>query len=221
MEDEDLKKIWDSPNKEIENFLNINDQSFELTQIKKAKSKVKSLIFSKIVGITLGLGWISFMFILIYFTVFNTPISFGKFFFVGSLSIIVLITSLAVFLYVKDIITIKQIDNSESVTVTQLKLASLQLSIIKSVRVSWLQLPFYSTWYLNYELIMKGNIIFWIVQIFVTGITTWLAIWLFRNINYKNLNKKRVRNLMQGVGFYSVTQAMDYIKEIDNFKNDR
>ena len=221
MEDEDLKKIWDSPNKEIENFLNINDQSFELTQIKKAKSKVKSLIFSKIVGITLGLGWISFMFILIYFTVFNTPISLGKFFFVGSLSIIVLITSLAVFLYVKDIITIKQIDNSESVTVTQLKLASLQLSIIKSVRVSWLQLPFYSTWYLNYELIMKGNIIFWIVQIFVTGITTWLAIWLFRNINYKNLNKKRVRNLMQGVGFYSVTQAMDYIKEIDNFKNDR
>ncbi len=169
----------------------------------------------------MGLGWISFMFILIYFSVFNTPKSLGKVFFVGSLSMILLITSLAVLLYVKDIFTIKQIDNSESVTGTQLKLASLQLSIIDSVRISWLQLPFYSTWYLNYELIMHGNIIFWIVQIFVTGLTTWLAIWLFRNINYKNLNKKLVRDLMQGVGFYSATQALDYIKEINNFKNDR
>ena len=50
MEDEYLKGIWNSPNNEIDNFFNINDQSFELTQIKKAKSKVKSLIFSKIVS---------------------------------------------------------------------------------------------------------------------------------------------------------------------------
>ena len=221
MEDEYLKKIWNSPNREIKDFLNINDKSFELTQTRKAKSKIKSLIFSKIIGITLGLGWILFMFILIYYCVFYTPMSLGKGFFVGSLSMILLITSLAVLLYVKDIFTIKQIDNSESVTGTQLKLASLQLSIIDSVRISWLQLPFYSTWYLNYELIMHGNIIFWIVQIFVTGLTTWLAIWLFRNINYKNLNKKLVRDLMQGVGFYSATQALDYIKEINNFKNDR
>jgi len=221
MEDEYLKKIWNSPDKEIKDFLNINDHFFELTQTRKAKSKVKSLIFSKIVGITLGLGWISFMFILIYYCVFYTPISLGKGFFVSSLSMISLSTSLAVFLYVKDIFTIKQIDNSENVMVTQLKLASLQLSIIKSVRVSWLQLPFYTTWYLNYELIMHGSIIFRIVQILVTGLTTWFAIWAFRNINYKNLNKKRVRNLLQGVGFYSVTQALDFIKEIDNFKNDR
>jgi len=221
MEDEYLKKIWNSPDREIKDFLNINDQSFELTQTRKAKSKVKSLIFSKIIGITLGLGWISFMFILIYYCVFYTPMSLGKGFFVGSLSMISLSTSLAVFLYVKDIFTLKQIDNCESVTVTQLKLASLQLSIIKSVRVSWLQLPFYTTWYLNYELIMHGGIIFRIVQILVTGLTTWFAIWAFRNINYQNLNKNRVRNLLQGVGFYSVTQALDFIKEIDNFKNER
>jgi hypothetical protein len=68
---------------------------------------------------------------------------------------------------------------------------------------------------------VHGSIIFWIVQFFFTGLTTWLAIWLFKNINYKNLNKNRVRNFMRGYGFYSVIQAMDFIKEIDNFKNDR
>jgi hypothetical protein len=221
MEDEYLKGIWNSPNNEIENFLDMNDQSIETIQIKKAKSKLRSLLFPKIIGIVLGLGWISFMFMLIYFCVIYTPMSVGKIFFVGSIIMILLSTSFAVFLYVKDIFTVIQIDNSDSVTITQRKLATLQFSIMKSVRMIWLQLPFYTTWYLNYELIVHGSIIFWIVQIFFTGLTTWLAIWLFRNINYKNLNKNRVRNFMRGYGFYSIIQALDFIKEIDNFKNDR
>jgi hypothetical protein len=147
--------------------------------------------------------------------------SVGKFFFVGSFSMILISTVLAVFLYVKDIFIIKQIDNSESVTITQRKLATLQFSIMKSVRILWLQLPFYTIWYLNYELIVHGSIIFWIVQIFSTGLTTWLALWLFKNMNYENLSNKRVRNFMHGYGFYSVIQSLDFVKEIDNFKNDR
>jgi len=169
----------------------------------------------------LGLGWISFIFMLIYFCVLYTPMSVGKIFFVGSFSMILISTVLAVSLYVRDIFTIKQIDNSESVTITQRKLATLQFSIMKSVRILWLQLPFYTIWYLNYELIVHGSIIFWIVQILCTGLTTWLAIWLFKNVNYENLNNKRVRNFMQGYGFYSVIQSLDFVKEIDNFKNDR
>ena len=220
MEDEYLKGIWNSPNNEIENFLDMNDQSIETIQIKKAKSKLRSLLFPKIIGIVLGLGWISFMFMLIYFCVMYTPMSVGKIFFVGSISMILLSTCFAVFLYVKDIFTVIQIDNGDSVTITQRKLATLQFSIMKSVRMIWLQLPFYTTWYLSYELIVHGSIIFWIGQIFFTGLTTWLAIWLFKNINYKNLNKNRVRNFMRGYGFYSVIQALDFIKEIDNFKND-
>jgi hypothetical protein len=221
MEDEYLKGIWNSPNNEIENFLDMKDQSIETIQIKKAKSKLRSLLFPKIIGIVLGLGWISFMFMLIYFCVIYTSMSVGKFFFMGSISMILLSTSFAVFLYVKDIFTVIQIDNSDSVTITQRKLATLQFSIMKSVRIIWLQLPFYTTWYLNYELIVHGSILFWIVQIFFTGLSTWLAIWLFRNLNYRNLNKNRVRNFMRGYGFYSVIQALDFIKEIDNFKNDR
>jgi hypothetical protein len=189
--------------------------------MKKAKSKLRSLLFPKIIGIVLGLGWISFMFMLIYFCVLYTTMSVGKYFFVGSISMILLITGFAVFLYVKDIFILKQIDNSGSVTITQQKLAKLQLSIMNSVRILWLQLPFYTTWYLSYDLIVQKSMISWIVQILFTGITTWLAIWLFRNIKYMNINKKWVLNFMRGYGFYSVIQATNFIMEIDNFKNDR
>jgi hypothetical protein len=48
-----------------------------------------------------------------------------------------------------------------------------------------------------------------------------LAIWLFKNLNEKNLNKKWVHNFMRGYGFYRARQAIDFISEIDNFKNDQ
>ena len=221
MEDEYLKNIWDYEGNEKDNFLNINNESFELMQYKKIKNKLKSLLLPKLVGIVLGSGWILFMFMLIYLSILYSAMSLGKVFFIGSFSIILLITGVAVFLYIKDIFTIWKIDNSESLVQTQSKLALLQLSIINSVRVLWLQLPFYTTWYLNYEMIVNGSIIFRIFQLLLTGFTSWLAIWLFRNINCKNLNKKWVRNFMRGYGFNRARQAMDFIHEINNFKADQ
>jgi len=220
MEDKYLKEIWSSPDHEIDGFLDINNQSFVL-HIKKVKSRLKSLFLPKIIGIVLGLGWILFMFMLIYFSLLYTPMSLGKVFFISSVTMILLITGLGVFLYVKDIFTLKQIDMSENVMFTQRKLASLQLSIMNSVRVLWLQLPFYTTWYLNYELITHGSVLFRIIQILLTGLTTWLAIWLFTNTNYKGLHKKWVQNFMRGYGFYRISEAMDFINEIDNLKNDK
>ena len=109
---------------------------------------------------------------------------------------------------------------SQSVTFTQRKMATLQLSILNSVRVLWLQLPFYTTWYLNYDLIVHGSILFRIIQILLTVLTTCLAVWLYRNIHAGNPDNKWVRNFMRGYGFYRVTREMDFLKDIDNFENE-
>jgi hypothetical protein len=221
MEDEYLKNIWKSTDSKMDDLINMDKKSLEFILNKKIKSTLKSLLIPKLVGIVLGLGWVLFMFMLIYFSVQSSGISLSKVFFIGSVSLIMLITAFGVFLYVKDIFIIRQIDLSESITFTQRKLAEIQLSIMNSVRVLWLQLPFYTTWYLDYDLIVHGSIIFYIIQILLTGSTVWLAIWLFKNLNEKNLNKKWVHNFMRGYGFYRAKQAIDFISEIDNFKNDQ
>jgi hypothetical protein len=221
MEDEYLKNIWNSADNKMDDLINIDKKSLEFIQNKKIKSTLKSLLIPKLVGIVLGLGWVSFMFLLIYFSVISSALSLGKGFFIGSVSMIMLITAIGVFLYVKDIFIIRQIDLSESITFTQRKLAEIQLSIMNSVRVLWLQLPFYTLWYLNYDLIVHGSLIFYIIQILLTGSTVWLDIWLFKNMIEKNLNKKWVHNFMRGYGFYRARQAIDFISEIDNFKNDQ
>ena len=221
MEDEYLKNSWNSTDNKMDNLMNTDKKSLEFMLNKKIKSTLKSLLIPKLVGIVLGLGWVLFMFMLIYFSFLSSAMSLGKVFFIGSVSMIMLITAYGVFLYIKDIFIIRQIDLSESITFTQRKLAEIQLSIMNSVRVLWLQLPFYTTWYLDSDLILHGSIIFYIIQIIVTGSTACLSIWLFRNMVEKNLNKKWVRNFMCGYGFYRARQAIDFISEIDNFKRDQ
>lgn len=221
MEDEYLKNSWNSADNMMDDLINTDKKSLEFMLNKKIKSTLKSLLIPKLVGIVLGLGWVLFMFMLIYFSFLSSAMSLGKVFFIGSVSMIMLITAYGVFLYIKDIFIIRQIDLSESITFTQRKLAEIQLSIMNSVRVLWLQLPFYTLWYLDYDMIVHGSIIFYIIQIIVTGSTACLSIWLFRNMVEKNLNKKWVRNFMRGYGFYRARQAIDFISEIDNFKRDQ
>ena len=220
MEDEYLKNSWNSADNKMDDLMNTDKKSLEFMLNKKIKSTLKSLLIPKLVGIVLGLGWVLFMFMLIYFSFLSSAMSLGKVFFIGSVSMIMLITAYGVFLYIKDIFIIRQIDLSESITFTQRKLAEIQLSIMNSVRVLWLQLPFYTLWYLDYDMIVHGSIIFYIIQFIVTGSTACLSIWLFRNMVEKNLNKKWVRNFMRGYGFYRARQAIDFISEIDNFKRD-
>jgi hypothetical protein len=218
MQDDYLMKIWQANDSQIDHFLEIDESAFEKLQHKKAKSQLNKLIVPKLTGILLGLGWIAFMMLLISLSMRYSPASSGKIFFIGSLGVIAVTTAVAVFLYVRDLYAIRQIGNDDSVVAIQQKLAGLQCSVINSVRIMWLQLPFYTTWYLNYDMLLHGSVLFRIVQLLVTGGAVWLSVWLFRNIRYENRHKKRVWGFMRGYGFSSVSRAIAYMNEIEHFK---
>ena len=218
MQDDYLMKIWQVNDSQIDHFLEIDEPAFEKLQHEKAKLQLNKLIVPKLTGILLGLGWIAFMILLISLSIRYSPFSSGKIFFIGSLGVIAVTTAVAVFLYVKDLYTIRQIGNDDSVVAIQQKLAELQCSVIKSVRIMWLQLPFYTTWYLNYDMLLHGSVLFRIVQFLVTGGAVWLSVWLFRNISYENRHKKRVWGFMRGYGFSSVSRAIEFMNEIEHFK---
>lgn len=220
MEDEYLKAVWNSTDTEMNQSIAQQDPSFEMNQLKKAKTRLRSLLFPKIVGIVLGFAWIAFLFLLLYLSNQYSANSLGKLLFMGSIGMILLVTGIAVILYTKDIFTLRQIEYSESILLTQQRLITLHASMLNSVRISWLQLPFYTTFYLNEEMLVNGGPVFWIFQILVTGGSIWLAIWLYRNINNRNIPNKRIRTFLQGYGFDSLLQASDYLKEIECFGND-
>jgi hypothetical protein len=220
MNDIEIINTWKNYDKMIEESKVLNLQSwvlnlrcFEALQTQKAKSKLRSLIIPEIVVIILGIGWVWFLGMMLSYLLSQIIIAI-------SLIAIIVITIVAIIIYVQNIAVIAQINYADSITETQKKLAFLQLSIVNSIRIGWLQLPFYTTCFIPTKLIATGSIFFWIIQISVTLFFTWLSVFLFKNISLKNADKKWVKNLLRGYGLSRVAKAMDFIKEIEEFKKD-
>ncbi len=218
METAEIKSIWKKYDTMIEESKVLNLQSwalnlncFETLQKQKATSKLKSLILPKIGGIVLGVIWILFVGFIFYHALSQIVMA-------VSLGMIILLTLIAIVTYIQDITIISQVNYSESITDTQKKIASLQASIVNCIRVLWLQLPFYTTCYISNKLAMEGGIKFWIIQIPITVLFTWIAVFLYKNISLKNMNKKWVKGFINGSGFNQVSKAMEFMNEIDEFK---
>lgn len=223
MNTDELQNIWQAYDKKLENskLLNmqswvLNMQCFEDLQKQKAKVRLNKLATLKIWTVIFGIIWVLFL----LFLVVNSLV-FSKIAFVISVGMIALITSIGIGLYIKQVILIKEIDNSESVTFVQQKLAALQSSTLNIPRVLFLQSPFYCTWFFTPAWVTSGDSGFWFIAVPITLLFAYLSYWLYKNINYKNMDKKWFRILFSSTEWTSVIKAKGFIDEIEMFKQDK
>ncbi|MES1214465.1 MAG: hypothetical protein ABUT20_03025 [Bacteroidota bacterium] len=196
------------------NVMELNMSLLETIQTQKARAKLKRLAAFKIFAIVLGIVWILFLAMLVYYNNFKN-IYFGV-----SISMILLFNVIAVAVYIKQVFMIRQINYSDSVTGTQEKLAALQLSTLNIVRVLFLQMPFYCTWFWSPSWINFTDIKNWLITFPITIFFIVLSVWLYKNIAFKNVNKKWFKILFGNIEWTAITQSMEFIKVIDDFKKE-
>jgi hypothetical protein len=220
MQDFELQKIWKDYDRKLEEskILNLqswalNLKSFEMMQQLKATTKLNKLVIIKILVALLGLIWSAFLLLLV-----TNLLYFSKIFFIFSASAIAIITFAAVIVYVKHIILIRNINNTEAVVDVQKKIASLQASTIQITRILFLQTPFYCTWFVNVNDVINGHPGFWFITFPITILFTMAAIWLYRNIDIRNKDKKWFKLLFSGAEWTYLVKAEAFINEIDTFK---
>jgi len=221
MEERSIDNLLQSYNNKADdtwlmNVMKLNMDCIVAMQTQKAKSALVSVTWFKIFTIIAGILWVWFLCCLLLYSL--TP---EKIFFVVSAGVIMLISAAAVVVYIKHIILIRQINNSNNVTNTQMKLAKLQTSALQIVRILFLQMPFHTTWFLTTDMLAKAGTGILIFQILITAAFTFLAVWLYRNISLKNADKKWFKILFSGKEWTGVIKAMAFVQEIDDFKNDR
>ena len=198
------------------NVMQLNMDCIIALQKQKTKSILSSLVNIKAIVAFLGILWIWF---LVFLLVHSLTIE--KIFFVVSVAAIVIFNVYAVVIYIMHIVLIKQINKSNSITETQHKLARLQTSTMQITRVLFLQSPFYTTWFLSVDMLAGASTIMLIFQFFITAFFTFLSVWLYRNINFENAGRKWFKILFSGKEWTSVTKAIAFMQEIEDFKNDK
>lgn len=215
MKELEMIEIWKSYDKKLEENLVLNRKNTEdITRI-KVQSFISSMKLIKIFTIVIGLLWVVFVDTLII-----NLFSIASPFFLISAGIQVLLTKLAIGIYLYQIILIHQVDISAPIVSTQEKIARLKSSTIWVTRLLFLQLPVWTTYYWNESMLEDGNVWLYALQIIITVSFTYLAIWLFINIRYKNKDKKWFRLIFNGKEWNPVITSMELLSQIKEYREE-
>ncbi len=210
MEESQIIQLWKSYDARLEQSLSLNTRNFNEIRKMKASSALRPLKGIRWLGIVVGLIWSIFVGTLTWYAW-----SVSAYFFVVSAIIHLIVTGIAVVFYIRHLMLIDQFDNSQTIVEAQEKLVMLRDSNLRVMGILFLQLPVFSTFYINVDWIIKSPLSFWAIQVPFVLIQLVLGIWLFRNLNSKNVDKKWFAWFVHKGEFASIKKAMSLLNEIE------
>lgn len=219
MEEINLKELWQATNQKLEMSFQISKkQTEEITHL-KVHNLISSMKPIKILTILLGIMWVTILGSAVV-NLFLFAFSEANLFFLFSAAVQVTLTAAALLIYIYQLVTIYQLDLTESILNTQKKLARLRTSTLWVTRILFLQLPVWTTFYWNESMLENGNWLLWIIQGAITLSFAYIAIWLFLNIKFENRNKKWFRLIFGGKEWTPLMKSMELLKVIDEYQDD-
>jgi hypothetical protein len=141
-------------------------------------------------------------------------------FFLISMGIQVLLTKLAIVVYLYQLILLRQTDISEPILATQERIARLQSSTLWVTRLLFLQTPVWTTFFLSKKMFMTSNIWLILLPVVITAIFTYAAVWLFVNIKYENRHKKWFRLIFSGKEWDPMLKSLELLDQIGEYKKE-
>lgn len=216
MDDINLKLLWQSAHKDLEKSLAINKKNTEdITRI-KAQNFLSSMKPLKIFTLIVGICWVIVLGIVVIYLFINAYDSVSKFF-LYSATIQVILSAIALFVYIYQIGLIYKIEFSEPVLVIQKKLNKLKVSTLNVTRILLLQLPVWTTFYWNETMFENGNVTLWVIQGIITLLSVFFSFWLFFNIKYENRNKRWFQLIFRGREWQPILQSIELLKQIEEY----
>lgn len=213
MENIDVIKMWKQYDEKLEKSLVLNQRIIAELQQQKAKRALRPARNYKLLAVIIGLIYAA---MIVYFLNYTAP--FTSIFAKVSIGIHLVVILIAIGMYVRQLVLISEIDCSEHIIQMQEKLASLQSSTLRVIGICFLQLPVFSTWNITVELINERPLNFWLIQMPIVALFTFAGIWLFKNINTKNMDKKWFKIMFCGAEWSAILRSGRFLKEIERFE---
>lgn len=210
---DEFQQLWKKYDARLGQAMEMNRRLFTDMQQRKAQSALRPLIVSRVLGIVTGILWLGLM-AFCFYAVRTQPVmavSFAMFF---------VCTVIGIVGYVRDIRVIESISYSDSVVDTQKKLAGLRSTMVRDLRLVWLQLPFWCTFYMSNALIGNGGSLFWVINVAVFLLFVAAALFLYRNITVEKAQKKKWVGMLIKAGAGRVARAIALLKEVEAFEKD-
>jgi hypothetical protein len=213
MENIEIINLWKQYDEKLEKSLSLNQKIIAELQQQKAKNALRPARNYKYIAVLVGIIYAA---MITFFLYHLHPIA--SFFINISVVIHLIVTMVAIAMYIHQIVLINQIDCTENIMDMQYKMAKLKSSTLKVIGVCFLQFPVFATWNINFELINNRPLAFWLIQVPIVVLFTYIGIWFYRNINIHNIEKRWFRMMFWGSEWQSILKAGKFLKEIENFE---
>ena len=217
MNESELKELWRSTNEKLDETIVINRKLTEDITRMKVRSFIGSMKTMKVFTLVVGILWVGVGVItlsIIYWN-FYTEVSI---YFLLSATVQVVLTSIALLFYLHQLIMIYQVDLTDSIINTQVKLALLKVSTLNVTRILFLQLPVWATFWWNETMFKQWNIFQMSTTILAAVLFTSVAIWLFHNIKYENRNKKWFKLIFDGKEWTPLMKSMELLEQLEEYE---
>ncbi|MFT3946702.1 MAG: hypothetical protein QM763_06980 [Agriterribacter sp.] len=210
MEHTDILALWKSQNAKLDEAISINKKLLKENLANKAKSALGGLKAIRWAGIIFGLLWcaaIAFVLIVSW--------TYSNWFFKSAFIIHIVVSLIAVGLYMYHLVLLNNFDNSQTVVSAQRALVELKFSNLKTLGILWLQLPVFSIWFMTNDWMHNSPGTFWLIQVPIVLIQLFIGIWLYRNLNYRNHQKKWFKWFVSKGEFGKINKANSFLLEIE------
>jgi hypothetical protein len=214
MNDTDLKYLWQTGNKQIAISQKSDKTSLDNLTKRNVSHFLSSMKPIKIFTLLVGLLWvfgIGYVLIKLSINAYDQV----SLYFLYSAYFQVMLTAMAVIIYIIQLSTLYSIDFNKPVVILQKTLIKLKASTLNVTRILILQLPFWTTFYWNESMFKNGTLPLFILQGAVTISFTYLSIWLFFHLKFENADKWWFKLLLQGKEWESLITSINILNEME------
>ncbi|HRP30759.1 MAG TPA: hypothetical protein PKV73_02680 [Agriterribacter sp.] len=217
MNEAELKNLWLATSQKMEAQFVINIKNTEDLARMKTYHLLGSMKPIKIFTILAGLLWVGGG-IGILTPVYLFAFEKANKYFLFSATIQIVLSAIALFVYVYQLVLIYQTEITEPILKTQERLARLRISTLWVTRILFLQLPVWTTFWWYGNPFTDWTLLQLLVSFSVTMLFAAVAVWLFFNIKFENRNKKWFRLIFDGREWSPLLKSMEILEEVEAYK---
>ena len=227
MELDELKTMWKSNDEKLEKNLKVNERNIELIQAQKVASKLTPLYHQRLIECIFHSIAIVLLSGFLFMNVSEPPYALSA---VALLAfyITTLINAL------KQIRLIKNADFNSDLATMQSSLLMLQTHIVNYAKLAILFIPTFLAYptvitkvikdfdikaLAEFDIIAKSNGSWWTVELVALLVLVPIGIWFYKEVTYKNMDKKWVKNFIQKSSGTRVTKALEFLKELQGLRH--
>jgi hypothetical protein len=219
MENIDIIQLWKSYNSRLEENITLNKKNAaEILKI-KTRSALTSMRPVKLFAMIVGMIWVLAGTLILSNLAIHAYDKISPFFFYSA-AIQVLITAIAIVMYLYQVILISKVHIDEPLLATQKTLTSLTTSSLWIAKILILQLPLWTTFYITTYCLQNSGPVYYLINGACTAIFTFAAAWLFINIKFENRNKKWFLILFNDREWAPLLRSMDMLAQLKEYEQE-